>query len=120
MALSDRIKLIWDALSPKAKQKVVFFTAMGIVVIVACSAYWVRKGAAPAPKAATGKKDEVAMDPKLLEKSMYMEGQKEIAKRDEKIAELSRQIQEIINEKKTKDEEGMAGKASDQAAAQGE
>lgn len=120
MALSDRIKLIWDALSPKAKQKVVFFTAMGIVVVVATSAYWVRKGAAPAPKAAPGKKDEVAMDPKLLEKSMYMEGQKEIAKRDEKIAELSRQIEEIINEKKAKDEEGTVGKGSDQAAAQGE
>jgi conjugal transfer pilus assembly protein TraB len=120
MALSDRIKLIWDALSPKAKQKVVFFTAIGIVVIVACSAYWVRKGAAPAPKAATGKKDEVAMDPKLLEKSMYMEGQKEIAKRDEKIAELSRQIQEIINEKKAKDEEGMAGIGIDQATVPGE
>ena len=40
------------------------------------------------------------MDPKLLEKSMYMEGQKEIAKRDEKIAELSRQIDDIVNEKK--------------------
>jgi len=120
MALSDRIKLIWDALSPKAKQKVVFFTAMGIIVVVATSAYWVRKGSTPAPKAVPGKKDEVAMDPKLLEKSMYMEGQKEIAKRDEKIAELSRQIDDIINEKKTKDELGNPEKGSDQEGSQGE
>jgi len=116
MAFSDRIKLIWDALSPRAKQKVVFLSAMGIVVVVACSAYWVRKGSAPAPKAAPGKKDEIAMDPKLLEKSMYMEGQKEIAKRDEKIAELSRQIEEIVNEKKAKDEEGTAGAGTGLAA----
>lgn len=120
MALSDRIKLVWDALSPKAKQKVVFFTAMGIIVVVATSAYWVRKGSTPAPKAAPGKKDEVAMDPKLLEKSMYMEGQKEIARRDEKIAELSRQIDDIINEKKTKDEQGIPGKGSDPAVPPGE
>lgn len=120
MALSDRIKLIWDALSPKAKQKVVFFTAMAIIVVVATSAYWVRKGSAPAPKAAAGKKDEVAMDPKLLEKSMYMEGQKEIAKRDEKIAELSRQMDDIINEKKTKDEQGIPGKGSDPPVPPGE
>lgn len=119
MTLSDRIKLIWDALSPKAKQKVVFFTAMGIIVVVATSAYWVRKGSAPAPKAAPGKKDEVAMDPKLLEKSMYMEGQKEIARRDEKIAELSRQIDEIINEKKTMDEQGIPGKGSGPAVPPG-
>lgn len=119
MAFSDRIKLVWDALSPKAKQKVVFFTAMGIIVVVATSAYWVRKGSAPEPKAAPGKKDEVSMDPKLLEKSMYMEGQKEIAKRDEKIAELSRQIDDIINEKKTKDELGIPGKGSDPAVPPG-
>lgn len=120
MALSDRIKLIWDALSPKAKQKVVFFTVMGIIVVVATSAYWVRKGSAPAPKAVPGKKDEVALDPRLLEKSMYMEGQKEIAKRDEKIAELSRQIDDIINEKKAKDEQEIPGKGSDPAVPSGE
>jgi conjugal transfer pilus assembly protein TraB len=120
MALSDRIKLVWDALSPKAKQKVVFFTVMGIIVIVATSAYWVRKGSVPAPKVVPGKKDEVSMDPKLLEKSMYMEGQKEIAKRDEKIAELSRQIDDIVNEKKAKDEQGNPEKGSDQAVPQGE
>lgn len=120
MVLSDRIKLVWDALSPKAKQKVVFFTAMGIIVVVATSAYWVRKGSVPAPKAVPGKKDEVSMDPKLLEKSMYMEGQKEIAKRDEKIAELSRQIDDIVNEKKAKDEQGNPEKGSEKAVPQGE
>jgi conjugal transfer pilus assembly protein TraB len=59
-----------------------------------------------------GKKDDVPLDPKLLEKSMYMEGQKEIAKRDEKIAALARQLDDIVNEKKEKDEkEGNAAQA---------
>jgi conjugal transfer pilus assembly protein TraB len=38
---------------------------------------------------------------------MYMEGQKELAKRDEKISELSRQIDDIVNEKKL--QEGPGG-----------
>jgi conjugal transfer pilus assembly protein TraB len=112
MAYKERIRLLWEALSPAMRQKVVFFMAMGIIVVMAGSAYWVRQGSTPAPKAVTGKKDEVSMDPKLLEKSMYMEGQKEIARRDEKIAELSRQIDDIVNEKKAKEEQGAPGKGS--------
>jgi len=112
MAHKERIRLFWEALSPAMRQKVVFFMAMGIIVVMAGSAYWVRQGSTPAPKAVTGKKDEVSMDPKLLEKSMYMEGQKEIARRDEKIAELSRQIDDIVNEKKAKEEQGAPGKGS--------
>ena len=120
MAYKERIRLLWEALSPAMRQKVVFFMAMGIIVVMAGSAYWVRQGSTPAPKAVTGKKDEVAMDPRLLEKSMYMEGQKEIARRDEKIAELSRQIDDIVNEKKAKEEKEAPGKGSGQARQLGE
>lgn len=114
MAYKDRIRLLWEALSPAMRQKVVFCAVMGVIVVMAGSAYWVRQGSTSAPKAVTGKKDEVSMDPKLLEKSMYMEGQKEIAKRDEKIAALSRQIDDIVNEKKAKEEQGEPGKGSAQ------
>jgi conjugal transfer pilus assembly protein TraB len=60
----------------------------------------------------------VALDPKLLEKSMYMEGQKEIAKRDEKIAALSKQIDEIINDKKTDSEPEALAAIREQKKAQ--
>jgi conjugal transfer pilus assembly protein TraB len=104
MSSMDRIKLLWDNLSPRAKQKVVLFSAVGTVLLVAASAYLVRSNSAPQPKQVSGKKEDVPLDPKLLEKSMYMEGQKEIAKRDEKIAELSRQIDDIVKEKKEGEE----------------
>ena len=99
MAFRDRIRFFWDGLSPKAKQKVVLFSVIGFVLVVSAAGYWVRSSSPPPPKQAGGKKEEVALDPKLLEKSMYMEGQKEIAKRDEKIAALSKQIDDIINDR---------------------
>ena len=100
MALRGKIRIFWDSLSPKAKQRVVWLTVIGLILIVSAAGYWVRIGSPPSPKQAGGKQEDVALDPKLLEKSMYMEGQKEIARRDEKIAALSRQIDGIINDKK--------------------
>jgi conjugal transfer pilus assembly protein TraB len=102
MAFRERIRCFWESLSPKAKQRVVLLTVIGLILIVSAAGYWVRSGTPPPPKQAPGKREDVALDPKLLEKSMYMEGQKEIAKRDEKIAALSKQIDEIVNEKNEK------------------
>jgi conjugal transfer pilus assembly protein TraB len=105
MAFRERIKFFWDGLSPKAKQRVVLFSVIGAIVVVSAAGYWVRSSAPPPPRQAGGKREDVALDPKLLEKSMYMEGQKEIAKRDEKIAQLSKQIDDIVNDKKDKDDQ---------------
>jgi conjugal transfer pilus assembly protein TraB len=104
MAFRDRIRFFWDGLSPKAKQKVVLFSVIGIVLVLSAAGYWVRSSSPPPQKQAGGKKEDVALDPKLLEKSMYMEGQKEIAKRDEKIAALSKQIDDIINDREKEKE----------------
>lgn len=108
MAFRERIKIFWDSLSPKGKQRVVLLTVVGMILAVSAAGYWIRSGSPPPAKQAGGKREDVALDPKLLEKSMYMEGQKEIAKRDEKIAALSRQIDDIVNEKKDKDEKEQA------------
>ena len=40
------------------------------------------------------------IEPKLLEKSQFLESQKEIAKRDDKVAELQQKLDEITREKK--------------------
>lgn len=102
MAFREKIRCFWESLSPKAKQKVVLLTVVGLILIVSAAGYWVRSGSPPPPKQVVGKREEVALDPKLLEKSMYMEGQKDIAKRDEKIAALSKQIDEIVNNQQEK------------------
>jgi len=128
MAFRDRIRLFWDGLSPKAKQKLVLFSVIGIVLVVSAAGYWVRSGNPPPPKQSGGKKED-------LEKSMYMEGQKEIAKRDEKIAALSKQIDDIINdrdrekgeelkaiqeEKKAMDSRGKPGAAASRSPGKGD
>jgi len=108
MAFRERISCLWESLSPKVKQRVVLFSAIGAILAASAAGYWVRSGSQPPPKQAGGKKEDVGLDPRLLEKSMYMEGQKEIAKRDEKIAALSKQIDEIVNEKnETKEHAAM-------------
>ena len=42
----------------------------------------------------------MSIEPKLLEKSQFLESQKEIAKRDDKVAELQKKLDEITREKK--------------------
>jgi conjugal transfer pilus assembly protein TraB len=120
MAFRERIKSFWDSLSPKAKQKVVLLTVVGMILVVSVAGYWIRSGSPPPAKQAGGKREDVALDPKLLEKSMYMEGQKEIAKRDEKIAALSKQIDDIVNEKKEKDEKEQGNAAQGQNSQNGQ
>ncbi|MRR59028.1 MAG: conjugal transfer protein TraB [Deltaproteobacteria bacterium] len=46
------------------------------------------------------KQAPLSIEPKLLEKSQYLESQKEIAKRDDKVAELQQKLDEITREKK--------------------
>jgi len=106
----NKIMSFWDGLPPRTKQKVFFYLGLAVVVVVASAGYYMHKSSAPPPKQAAEKKDDVALDPKLLEKSTYMEGQKEIAKRDEKIAELSKQIDDIVKEKNNKDEKSETDK----------
>ena len=48
----------------------------------------------------TAKQSPLSIEPKLLEKSQYLESQKEIAKRDDKVAELQQKLDEITREKK--------------------
>ena len=48
----------------------------------------------------TAKQAPLSIEPKLLEKSQYLESQKEIAKRDDKVAELQQKLDEITREKK--------------------
>jgi len=99
MSLTERIRCFWDNLAPKTKQRIVLLSVICLILAASAAGYWVRSSTPPPPKQAGGKREDVALDPRLLEKSMYMEGQKEIAKRDEKIAALSKQIDEIVNGK---------------------
>jgi len=46
------------------------------------------------------KQAPLSIEPKLLEKSQYLESQKEIAKRDDKVAELQQKLDEITREKR--------------------
>ncbi len=110
MSLTERIRCFWDNLAPKTKQRIVLLSVIGLILVASAAGYWVRNSTPPPPKQAGGKREDVALDPRLLEKSMYMEGQKEIAKRDEKIAALSKQIDEIVNGK-NEGEETSAMKA---------
>jgi len=48
----------------------------------------------------SAKQAPLSIEPKLLEKSQYLESQKEIAKRDDKVAELQQKLDEITREKK--------------------
>jgi len=110
MSLTERIRCFWDNLAPKTKQRIVLLSVIGLILAASAAGYWVRSSAPSPPKQGGGKREDVALDPRLLEKSMYMEGQKEIAKRDEKIAALSKQIDEIVNGK-NEGEETSAMKA---------
>jgi len=90
----NEIKEKWDKLTPEKQRTMVVVLVVGLVIVVGSLGYNVSKSSRPA-KAVEEKKKDISLEPKLLEKSLYRETQKELGKRDRKIADLEKQIEEI-------------------------
>jgi conjugal transfer pilus assembly protein TraB len=98
--MKDKFLAFWNGLSGSKRKNLVWCIAGSILFLVFTVGYFaMNRGKDPAITR-NAKQTSLNIEPTLLEKSQYMESQKEIAKRDDKVAELQKRIEEITREKK--------------------
>jgi conjugal transfer pilus assembly protein TraB len=98
MQAFDRIKKVWESLSPKHK-KASIISALCLAIII--GSYFLYKSKEPASRNAREEKNSrtLALDPRLLEKSLYEELRGEITQRDRMITDLKMDVEEIKQDK---------------------
>lgn len=100
--IGDKVREKWDAFEPKDKKKLVRSSITAGLLIMMIISYQMGGRKTVTPTKAPEKKPEVLLEPNLLEKSLYMEKEKELRQRDEQLKELKKDIEEM---KKTRQEE---------------
>lgn len=93
--VSDKFKTLWDGLSPKGKKTATLAAVVITLLVMMVSSYQMggRKSVTVPQK--PEHKTDVLLEPKLLEKSLYLEKEKELRVRDEQMKELRAEIDEI-------------------------
>ena len=98
--MKDKLLAFWNGLSGSKRKNLAWCIAGSILVLVFTVGYFaMNRGKDPAILRSS-KQAPLNIEPKLLEKSQFLESQKEIAKRDDKVAELQKKLDEITREKK--------------------
>ena len=97
--MKTRLLSFWNSLSGSRRRMVVWGGGIGIFItfLFLGNVALNRSNAPPPTKVA--RKSPVDLEPKLMEKSQFMESQKEIAKRDDEITALKKQRDDIAREK---------------------
>jgi hypothetical protein len=98
--MKDKLKTIWANVTPRQKRNLVLLAMATLILAFSLAGYLfkTRDGGTVSGKAAQ-KKKEITLDAGLLEKSAYLEGRKEIAKTEEKLSLLQKELDEIKEQK---------------------
>ena len=98
--MKDKLKTIWANVTPRQKRNLVLLAMATVVLAFSLAGYLfkTRDGGTVLGKSAQ-KKKEITLDAGLLEKSAYLEGRKEIARTEEKLSLLQKELDEIKEEK---------------------
>lgn len=106
--MKGKIKQLWSSLTPERKRTVSVLLIVVTVIVMGIIGYKFSRSSSPEQSPSVEKKKNISLEPKLLEKSMYMESQKEIN-------ELKKQVEEIKQlreaEEKQKEEKAEKNKA---------
>lgn len=90
--MKEKLMVFWDAL-PAKQRRLVALGSIGVVVLLFSFGGYAVSNRTPVKK--DGGRKTVSLEPDLLKQNQYMESQKEISKRDEKLQELSKQLEEL-------------------------
>jgi len=90
--MKGKIKQLWSSLTPERKRTVSVLLVVVLVIVMGIIGYKFSRSSLPEQSPSVEKKKNISLEPKLLEKSMYMESQKEIN-------ELKKQVEEIKQQK---------------------
>ena len=92
--MKDKFKAFWSKLSSKQRRSFVMITVGCALICFSMLGYLATKGKNSPPLDAK-KRMDLALEPKLLEKTEYLETQKEIARKDEENRQLKQQMEAI-------------------------
>lgn len=98
--MRDKLIVLWQNISPRQKRMLVILAVITAVLALGLGGYLFKgREGVPVSGRNASRKKEITLDAKLLEKSAYLEGQKEIAKTEEKLSLLRKELDEIKEEK---------------------
>jgi conjugal transfer pilus assembly protein TraB len=84
-------KETWKTLDPERKRKVVLAASIALVLLLGAGGYQMRAKPLPPPRAEE-KPTSLIQTPGMLQKSLYQQSQRELAKRDRQMEELRDQL----------------------------
>ena len=98
--MKNKLLSFWNNLSGNQRRNAVWVGAVcAFIAVYLLGSMAMNRGKSTLP-VKSAKHATLDIEPKLLEKSQFLESQKEIAKRDDKLAELQQKLDEITREKK--------------------
>ena len=98
--MKDKLKTIWANVTPRQKRNLVLLAMATVVLAFSLAGYLFKtRDVGTVLEKSAQKKKEITLDAGLLEKSAYLEGRKEIARTEEKLSLLQKELDEIKGEK---------------------
>lgn len=94
--MKDKFKAFWSKLSSKQRRSFVMVTVGCALIAFSLMGYLATRGKT-APPEDKRKQMDLALEPKLLEKTQNLENQKEMARKDEENRQLKQQMEAIKN-----------------------
>jgi conjugal transfer pilus assembly protein TraB len=107
------LRQFFSRLSPGQKRGAVLLLLIAVVLAVGVTGYKYSRSAGP-PAPISEKKKDLSLEPRLMEKSLFMESQKELRRQEEGLSELRREMEELKKQKKEADTNGKEAAVRDQ------
>lgn len=89
------LKETWKKLDPERKRRFVLAGSIALVLLLGIGGYQMRAKPVPAPRSEE-KPTSLIQTPGMLQKSLYQQSQKELAKRDRQMEELREQLAALM------------------------
>ena len=90
------LKETWKSLDPERKRKFVLAASIAVVLLLGVGGYQMRSKPVPPPRTEE-KPTSLIQTPGMLQKSLYQQSQKELAKRDRQMEELREQLAGLMD-----------------------
>lgn len=99
------LKETWKTLAPERKRKFVLAGTIALVLLLGAGGYQMRSKPVPHPRTEE-KSTSLIQSPGMLQKSLYQQSQRELAKRDRQMEELRGQLATLMEKDQDRAKEG--------------
>ncbi len=100
------LKETWKTLAPERKRKFVLAGTIALVLLLGAGGYQMRSKPVPHPRTEE-KSTSLIQSPGMLQKSLYQQSQRELAKRDRQMEELRGQLATLMEKDQDRPKEGQ-------------